>query len=323
MNVLYILGNGFDKAQGMKTSYPEFYQYLMEKTDNGSDLMQQLKNDINADKKLWSDMEEAFGKFTSKIQTNEELEELYFELSDNLQRYLLEEENSFAPSNNLKTKFQNDFISPSKYLGATDRTNYNEFEKKMPGGREINVMSLNYTNTLERLLSLDKNTDKAFSNSIYLRQIIHVHGILDDSIIIGVDNEQQIANEKFRENDDIKDFLVKVQSNHAMKYTRHNTCEKLIESAHLIILYGVSLGETDARWWKLIGEQFKKRNTLCVIQYLYLPNQITPTRKQLLGRFERRQRRCIMQKFGFKENEWPEDTINRLFFVVNSNTFKL
>ena len=30
MNVLYILGNGFDKAQGMKTSYPEFYQYLME-----------------------------------------------------------------------------------------------------------------------------------------------------------------------------------------------------------------------------------------------------------------------------------------------------
>jgi hypothetical protein len=29
MNVLYILGNGFDKAMGMKTSYPEFYQYLM------------------------------------------------------------------------------------------------------------------------------------------------------------------------------------------------------------------------------------------------------------------------------------------------------
>jgi len=28
MNVLYILGNGFDKAQGMKTSYPEFYEYL-------------------------------------------------------------------------------------------------------------------------------------------------------------------------------------------------------------------------------------------------------------------------------------------------------
>ena len=28
MNILYILGNGFDKAQGMATSYPEFYEYL-------------------------------------------------------------------------------------------------------------------------------------------------------------------------------------------------------------------------------------------------------------------------------------------------------
>ena len=69
MNVLYILGNGFDKAQGMKTSYPEFYQYLMENTDNGSPLLQQLKKDINADKLLWSDMEEAFGQFTSKVET--------------------------------------------------------------------------------------------------------------------------------------------------------------------------------------------------------------------------------------------------------------
>lgn len=45
----------------MKTSYPEFYHYLMENTDNCCDLMQQLKSDINADKELWSDMEVAFG----------------------------------------------------------------------------------------------------------------------------------------------------------------------------------------------------------------------------------------------------------------------
>lgn len=28
MNILHIIGNGFDKAMGMKTSYPEFYEYL-------------------------------------------------------------------------------------------------------------------------------------------------------------------------------------------------------------------------------------------------------------------------------------------------------
>lgn len=321
MNVLYILGNGFDKAQGMKTSYPEFYQYLMTKTDNGSKLLQQLKEDINEDKKLWSDMEEAFGRFTSKIDTSEDLKKLYFELSDTLHQYLLEEEKAFIPDDNHKAKIQSDFISPEKYLGETDWARFEASARKVSSKHDISVMSLNYTNTLERLLSMTEANGKNFGNNTILRQIIHVHGRLNDPIIIGVDNEQQIANEKFRGDEDIKDLLVKVQSNLAMKNARHTTCEKLIREAHLIILFGVSLGETDARWWKLIGKQFKQRTNLSVIQYVYMPEQIPTTRKQLLGHFERMQKGCIMQKFGFREGDWPNDTNDRLFIIINSNAF--
>lgn len=323
MNVLYILGNGFDKAQGMNTSYPEFYQYLMENTDNGSPLLQQLKKDIKADMLLWSDMEEAFGQFTSKIKTATDLENLYFELSDNLQNYLLAEESSFTPTDRLKSKFAGDFTHIARYMGESDIVRYNTFVKKVGAGYDISVMTLNYTNTLEKLLSLGTSTDKRMDNNNYFRQVIHVHGQLRDSIIIGVDNEEQIANEQFRSNDDVKDFLIKIQSNATMKFTRHNICENLISNAHLIILYGVSLGDTDARWWKLIGEQFKKRNTLSVIQYLFRPDDISPTRKQLLGRIERMQQQCMMKKFGIKNEEWPEDTTDRLFFITNSNAFKI
>ena len=28
MNVLFFIGNGFDKAQGLNTSYKDFYKYL-------------------------------------------------------------------------------------------------------------------------------------------------------------------------------------------------------------------------------------------------------------------------------------------------------
>ena len=28
MNILYLIGNGFDLAQGLKTSYNDFYNYL-------------------------------------------------------------------------------------------------------------------------------------------------------------------------------------------------------------------------------------------------------------------------------------------------------
>ena len=323
MNVLYILGNGFDKAQGMKTSYPEFYQYLMENTDNGSPLLQQLKKDINEDKLLWSDMEEAFGQFTSKVETATDLENLYFELSDNLQKYLEAEENIFNPSEKQRNKFVGDFIHPARYMGETDRIRYSTFIKTVGGGYDISVMTLNYTDTLEKLLFLGTATDKRIDGSSYFRQVIHVHGQLRDSIIIGVDNEEQIANEHFRNNDDVKDFLIKIQSNYTMKYNRHRVCEDLITNANLIILYGVSLGETDARWWRLIGEQFKKRNNLCIIQYLFRPNDVSPTRKQLLGRIERMQQQCVMGKFGIKNEEWPDDTTDKLFFITNSNAFKV
>ena len=323
MNVLYILGNGFDKAQGMKTSYPEFYQYLMENTDNGNLLLQQLKKDINADRSLWSDMEEALGQFTSKVETATDLENLYFELSDNLQKYLEAEENIFNPSEKLRSKFVGDFINPSKYMGETDRIRYIKFKNKIGGGYDISVMTLNYTDTLEKLLALGTATNRRIDNYSYFRQVIHVHGKLRDSIIIGVDNEEQIANEHFRNNEDVKDFLIKKQSNYTMKYNRHRVCENLISGADLIILYGVSLGETDAHWWKFIGKQFKKRDNLSVIQYLYEPNDILPTRKQLFGRIERMQQQYLMRKFGVKKEECPEDTIDRLFFITNSNAYKL
>lgn len=323
MNVLYIIGNGFDKAQGMKTSYPEFYQYLMSNTDNGSSLLQQLKKDINANKELWSDMEEAFGLFTSKVETAADLENLYFELSDNLQDYLTAEERAFIPTDKLKSKFVGDIIHPAKYMGEIDRIRYNNFVKTVGAGYDISVMTLNYTDTFEKLLSLGSSTDKKIDGNNYFRQVIHVHGLLGDSIIIGVDNESQIANDNLRNNEDVKDILVKEQSNYSMKYTRHNICESLILNAHLIILYGVSLGETDARWWKLIGEQFKKRKNTCIVQHIYMPNDVSPTRKQLLGRIERSQRENLMRKLNIKKEEWPEDTIDRLFFVTNSNAFRL
>ncbi len=287
MNILYIFGNGFDKAQGMKTSYPEFYKYLMNNSDACSPLFQKMIQEIKADKELWSDMEVAFGQFTSSIKNATELEELYFELSDFLQQYLKIEDDAFAPSDNLKNKFVDDLLNYGKYLGATDLLRYSKYLDQFTGMKDISIMTLNYTKTIEKLLTpLGRSGDRDFGGNRYLRQIIHVHGVLDDSIIVGVDNDDQIANESFKSNVDIKDFIVKNQSNIVMKYTRSLICEDLIRNANLIILYGVSLGETDNRWWKLIGEQLKTRKNLSIIQYIYMKKALSATRKHLTGQID-------------------------------------
>ena len=181
------------------------------------------------------------------------------------------------------------------------------------------VITLNYTNTLEKILNLSSGaTTKGFDSSNTLRNLIHVHGILGQSIIIGVDNETQIKNEEFKKNDDIKDLMIKEQSNLVMKETRHIQCETLINNANVIILFGVSLGDTDARWWKIIGNNLVNRTNIAIIQHLYEPNAIRRTQLQKRGRLEREQQKCFMQKMRIEEKNWSEGHYK--IYCVNGNT---
>ena len=71
------------------------------------------------------------------------------------------------------------------------KNRFNRFIKKHNfSSKDISVITLNYTNTLEKILNLSSGaTTKGFDSSNTLRNLIHVHGILGQSIIIGVDNE--------------------------------------------------------------------------------------------------------------------------------------
>ena len=289
-------------------------------------MLEQLKKTINANTKLWSDMEEAFGLYTSQISSKSDFISLYEELSEQLQSHLKSEDNKFVPTAEQKEKFKKDFMSPGFYLGDLDKLRLNQYlERYKNESKNFNVMTLNYTNTLEKLLSIDStkpNKEKTFTNNEVLRNIIHVHGELDSTIIIGVDNEKQIANEAFRNDEDIKDWLIKIQSNHAMKLTRHERCENLIANTQLIVLYGVSLGDTDLRWWTLIGKELKRRNNIAIIQHLFKPNAFTPTTMQRIGLIEREHQNLLVKKMGLKSEDKVESLLSRLFFTVNANIFK-
>lgn len=325
MNVLYILGNGFDKAQGMATSYPEFYKYLTENVKDGSALLNKMKSAITEDTALWSDMENGLGEFTSATNNAEEFDDFYFELNEHLQNYLKNENNKFTPPDKLKNKFQSDFTTVNKYLGALDKTRFDGFLGTVStSSKDINVITLNYTNTLEKILGLNTGvTSKAFSISTNLRNIIHVHGQLGESIIIGVDHPGQIRNDEFRKNEDIKDIMIKIESNESMKETRHIDCERLIANAEVIILFGVSLGETDARWWKLIGQNLKRRRNLAIIQHLYNPGAINPTQRQKIRQLERKQQEYLLQRMEVKMEIGDVDIRDRLFFTVNEPVFQI
>ena len=324
MNILYIFGNGFDKALGMATSYPEFYDYLKDKVNGGSVLLQEMQKEITRDTELWADMELGLGKFTSITNNIEEFDAFYFELSEHLRDYLKYENDKFTPTTPLKIKVKEDLTNIRKYIENLDKARFDDFLKPYDNSyKEINVITLNYTNSFEKIFNIATNGNNIGLNNAQLRQIIHLHGQLDNSIILGVDNESQIANEEFRKIEDIKDCLVKMQSNQAMKETRHVVCKDLIDNAHLIVLFGVSLGDTDACWWKYIGKNLEKRKNLAIIQHLYAPEEVPPTQLQKRGRLERKHQQLILQKLAIEEGNRTDEIKNKLFFTLNKSIFKL
>lgn len=325
MNIVYILGNGFDKAQEMATGYPDFYKHLQTNITGGSRLLNLMKEKINENQILWSDMEERLGAFTSESDKADEFADFYFELNDLLQKYLEDENEKFLPTKGFKEKFYLDFTQVSKYLGPLDKNRFGDFVRAngFSVAANIYVITLNYTNTLEKILGLSTSTSKNFGGGNVLQDIIHVHGQLGNSIIIGVDNVEQMKNLEFRNNEDIKDLMIKIQSNQVMKETRHIQCEDFINKANLIILFGVSLGDTDARWWRIIGNNLVKRTNVAVMQHLYYPDEIIQTQLQKRGRLERGQQKCLMQKMRIEDKNWTDDLRNRLFFTVNESIFKL
>jgi cobalamin biosynthesis Mg chelatase CobN len=94
MNIVYIIGNGFDLNLGMKTRYTDFYEYYkLIKSDKSS--IKQLKNEILNNYQTWSDLELAIGNYTQKLNSTEEFDEVFEDILDKLSEYLEKEENSF------------------------------------------------------------------------------------------------------------------------------------------------------------------------------------------------------------------------------------
>lgn len=286
-------------------------------------MQDQIKDDIIN----WSDMEEAFGRFTKEIKTIEDLQDFHEFLSLELQDYLQEQLNDFNPS-----KWHYESISKGmlEFLTFLDRSEQNSIKNYLGADSyfSINIVSFNYTKTIEKILEFEAKEHISMLKS-HLNRIEHVHGVLGDTIVLGVDNTTQIANEKFKDDAVAKDYLVKTQCNEGLKSDNTRQCESLISSADIIVLYGVSLGETDSHWWKYIGNLLLHPASKCLlIDFEYVQGKPwDPKRKNRLTQVERNLKNRLYEKLGLMDEDPVErkEIINmlkdRIFIQVDKLLF--
>lgn len=321
MNIVFLIGNGFDLNLGMKTRYMDFYDYY-KKIPTKSDIIQELKKNIDTYIENWSDLELALGEYTKNIHSLIELDEIYEDILDNLANYLQKEEENFDFSKVNDSVLYDHLIFPENLLLPADVQKIKQFRSQWLKNRiNINILTFNYTKTLEKIIGEETNVQFTTNdnNIIYFGNIYHIHGYIDNRMILGVNDTSQILNSTFHNNQDILETIVKSNCNQASKHTIDNQCIDLIKSANLICIFGSSLGDTDKLWWDVIIEQLKQ-NCRLIIFDRDMP--IPLRRENLKERIVRQKKNFFLRNSNLSENE--KEAMKKFIYVgLNTDLFKL
>jgi len=326
MNIVYIIGNGFDLNLNLKTSYKNFYDYYINvKSENEN--VELLKKEIKADSENWSDLEIALGKFTAKIKTVEEFEAVRQDIILNLSNYLKSIEESFELTNVILHELLIFLSSPHIELRNGDKTVFDNLLNAIKHENAIiDIISFNYTSILDKLLQEYFNKQMSFAkatnkNSV-IRPVKHIHGSLQERLILGVNDNSQVANDDFINDVDFTEAFIKTEYNKASNHLVDDECIKLINNANIICVFGSSLGLTDSFWWKLICERLLKQNCKLII---YQKN--FKIESNLFDNLISKEIRHIKERFvSFNSNlsnDEKELVKSNICVNVNSNFFKI
>lgn len=323
MKIVYIVGNGFDINLGLKTKYNQFYEYYKE-IDSSSERILKLKENINNDYKNWSDLELALGEYTSNLNSLNEFDEVFEDILENLANYLQIEEDKFELNNIDIDKFLDFLCFPEKSLLARDKNDINTYKTNWSSQNWlVNIITLNYTNILDKIIDNRTDNYKIGTNnksSIYLNGLEHIHGYINDRMIMGVNDITQIKNSSLHNNRDVLEAIVKSQCNKAHKHTIDDKCIAQISNANLICIFGSSIGETDNFWWELIGDKLK--NNVCRLIIFARCEDISLIKGYKKERKVREYKELFLSKINLTEKE-KSIIENNIYVGINTDFFNI
>ena len=337
MNVLYLIGNGFDLRLGLPTRYADFLKYYERQTPKlGADLSLQEETIKKYKKRFfaemaerekrgeeqWKDLEIALGEFTTAFGDDANgFCDFYEDMNRSLEAYLAQY-NSFEPTPEEVETFCEDLTYPYRYFKLREEKELRALT--IAQAWYIDVISFNYTSSFESLcqdaLLVGESTyaEGHEGHPVIYQGVKHVHGSLGQGgILLGVDHGEQITNERYRKNDDVADLLLKPQANEGRGTLVDEECLRLIAGADVICLFGLSLGPTDQMWWTAIKKRFLDNPEVILLYFHYDP--AAGSTLKFDRRKERQARQHLIDALGLEGNQKEYD--DRIFVAINSDMF--
>ena len=281
MKILYLIGNGFDLNAGLKTSAWEFVRTLKEsleelsseaesKSESIPEGLEALFKSIRNDIETWADFEIALGQFTAEIEGLPDPESAFMDaytyLFDLFVEVVTKEDRraqSFEITNEITECFARGATSLLEdVLSVKDKGILDSILKNETW--EIGFATFNYTCLLDRLVESARQTSlgNRFGKTVQFMRPTHVHGLLSDEwgILVGVDNQEQIAGNVCQESEKIRNVLIKPLSNARAGMERDSQTSNIINAADVIAIFGMSLGMSDSKWWHVLAGWLDNKN---------------------------------------------------------------
>lgn len=263
------MGNGIDLGFQLDTSAKacvERYVALRAGTDdpNIQFLIQQMKKAPEA----WADFELGLGDLTMAYEGKSPslFEEAHYDFATLLAHHLKEEEARFVESHDvaqLAQAFGEFMVGFPSHLKPMFKTDVESVLGSGPGERrQYQIISFNYTSIVDKLVASMRTQGKRTFQHPHrgrpvadrLEDVLHAHGTLDEGMVVGVNDESQVASLLYRRDERVLEILLKVRSCLASGHDGPSRALKMIGSSQIICVVGMSLGETDKDYWIKIGE---------------------------------------------------------------------
>lgn len=265
MNITFLIGNGFDVGLGMNSRFKDFFPKYISLSENKTESLKGLSNNIAMNEDKWSNFEKELGQYTNEF-TTENHQLLVDQITDfeiEFVKYLKNEESRliFNDKNNISKVVINaltDFYSADNLPIVSSNSIKELFNSRANEEHKYNFITFNYTSTLENCLNTLENgiVRKRKVRGVELidkiGKIAHVHGYIDSFPIMGVNDASQIQNPDLANNSQFSQCLVKPQINEVLRMNYDIESADIIKISTIICVYGMSLGETDKKWWDMI-----------------------------------------------------------------------
>lgn len=328
MQTSVLVGNGFDLSVGLRTSPQDFIPAFVEyaKSSEASPDAKNLAATISADGiDEWSSFEEKMGEFSTEFDVSST--DSYQAETAVLTRFLgiwLEKQQELVDDEFIKENARDCMLSLAKWREQLPALQQNQITnlRSLHSNEHwaFDLISFNYTNTLERLYRLvgGEGTELSSLNGGFkmeLGKFIYAHEKLPGPIVCGVNDESQISNEMFRDSPSIVRNLVKGNIQREVLYSDNDSkAGDAIKVSCMAMVFGMSIGVTDKRWWhSLVSRLREDANYLLIIFAHDLAEAFQSADPLSRDRITQGLRDRLLGLSGFEE---IDDAVRERIFVV-------